>query len=231
MAVSPVLSFSLLEDHMSELSVAEFLKTRRSAKVSTLQEPGPNASQLQEILEIGTRVPDHGKYCPWYFIVLQDAARRQAGNLLRQAYAAENPDSAEAKLELESERFLRAPLVIAVVSRVREGKHPQWEQILSAGAVCYNICLAANAHGFGTNWLSEWYSFSPTFKSLLGVDAQDHFAGFLYIGTQSEKNEERERPDLSNLVTFWDGQSQLKTGETCGMPGTGYPLAQWSAKI
>ncbi|MDY0030038.1 MAG: nitroreductase [Pseudobdellovibrionaceae bacterium] len=215
---------------MSELSVVDFLKRRRSTKVATLQDPGPNSSQIQEILEIGTRVPDHGKYCPWYFIVLQGEARRKAGDLLRQAYKAENPDAAEAKLDLEAEKFLRAPLIIVVVSRIREGKHPQWEQILSAGAVCYNICLAANALGFGTNWLSEWYSFSPTFKLLMGVDEQDHFAGFLYIGTQSEKNEERERPDLSNLVTYWDGSSPLKTGETYGIPGSGYPVSCWSPK-
>jgi nitroreductase len=143
---------------------------------------------------------------------------------LRTAYAAENPDTSPAKIDLESERFLRAPMVIAVVSRIREGKNPQWEQILSAGAACYNLCLAANAMGFGTNWLTEWYTYSPTFKSLMGLDEHDNFAGFIYIGTASEKQEDRERPDLSKIVTHWTAQSPtLNKGEGYGQVGKGIP--------
>lgn len=193
--------------------IIPFLKTRRSSKITSLTSPGPNAEQLQDLLTIGARVPDHGKYHPWYFIVLEGDARREAGDLLRQAYAAENPDAAPAKLDLEAENFLRAPLVIAVVSRIREGKTPEWEQILSAGAACYNICLAANAMGFGSNWLTQWYSYSPTFRQLMGLETQDRFAGFIYIGTATAPNEDRERPDLSRIVTHWTKKSPaLNTG-------------------
>lgn len=193
--------------------IIPFLKTRRSSKITSLTSPGPNAEQLQDLLTIGARVPDHGKYHPWYFIVFEGNARREAGDLLRQAYAAENPDAAPAKLDLEAENFLRAPLVIAVVSRIREGKTPEWEQILSAGATCYNICLAANAMGFGSNWLTQWYSYSPTFRQLMGLETQDRFAGFIYIGTATAPNEERERPDLSRIVTHWTKKSPaLNTG-------------------
>ncbi|MBL8642086.1 MAG: nitroreductase [Alphaproteobacteria bacterium] len=193
--------------------IIPFLKTRRSSKITSLTSPGPNAEQLQDLLTIGARVPDHGKYHPWYFIVFEGNARREAGDLLRQAYAAENPDAAPAKLDLEAENFLRAPLVIAVVSRIREGKTPEWEQILSAGATCYNICLAANAMGFGSNWLTQWYSYSPTFRQLMGLETQDRFAGFIYIGTATTPNEDRERPDLSRIVTRWTKKSPaLNTG-------------------
>lgn len=193
--------------------IIPFLKTRRSSKITSLTSPGPNAEQLQDLLTIGARVPDHGKYHPWYFIVFEGNARREAGDLLRQAYGAENPDAAPAKLDLEAENFLRAPLVIAVVSRIREGKTPEWEQILSAGAACYNICLAANAMGFGSNWLTQWYSYSPTFRQLMGLETQDRFAGFIYIGTATAPNEDRERPDLSRIVTRWTKKSPaLNTG-------------------
>lgn len=193
--------------------IIPFLKSRRSSKITSLTSPGPNAEQLQNLLTIGARVPDHGKYHPWYFIVFEGDARREAGDLLRQAYAAENPDAAPAKLDLEAENFLRAPLVIAVVSRIREGKTPEWEQVLSAGAACYNICLAANAMGFGSNWLTQWYSYSPTFRKLMGLETQDRFAGFIYIGTATAPNEERERPDLSRIVTHWTKKSPaLNTG-------------------
>jgi nitroreductase len=201
-----------------------FLKNRRSSKVASLTEPAPNAEQLQEILTIASRVPDHGKYHPWYFIVLEGEARREIGVHLRTAYATENPDAEPAKLDLESERFLRAPLVIAVVSRIREGKNPQWEQILSAGAACYNLCLAANALGFGTNWLTEWYTYSPTFRKLMGLDERDNFAGFIYIGTATEKQEDRERPDLAQIVTHWSSKiSALNKGEAYGQVGKGLP--------
>ena len=195
------------------IAMIPFLKTRRSSKITSLVAPGPNTDQLADILTIGARVPDHGKYHPWYFIVLEGDARRDAGEMLRQAYAAENPDATPANLDLEAENFLRAPLVIAVVSRTREGKIPEWEQILSAGAACYNMCLAANGLGFGSNWLTQWYSYSPTFRRLMGLEDQDRFAGFIYIGTATTANEERERPDLSRIVTHWSKNSPaLNTG-------------------
>lgn len=202
----------------------ELLKNRRSSKITSLANPKPSASQLQDILTIAARVPDHGKYHPWYFIIFEGDARKEVGQHLRTAFAAENPDAAPAKLDLESERFLRAPLVIAVVSRIREGKNPQWEQMLSAGAACYNLCLAANAMGFGSNWLTEWYTYSPTFKSLMGLDELDNFAGFIYIGTATEPNEERERPDMTKIVTHWSEKSPaLNKGEGYGQIGKGIP--------
>jgi nitroreductase len=205
-------------------TLLEFLKNRRSSKVAGLSEPAPNAEQLAEILTIAARVPDHGKYHPWYFIVFEGGARTEIGAHLRTAYAAENPDAAPAKLDLEAERFLRAPLVVAVVSRIREGKNSEWEQILSSGAACYNLCLAANAMGFGTNWLTEWYSYSPTFKNLMGLDVHDHFAGFIYIGTTAEQQEDRERPDLSKIVTHWSNKTPaLNKGEGYGQIGKGMP--------
>jgi nitroreductase len=205
--------------------IINFLKTRRSSKVATLSAPAPTAEQLTDILTIAARVPDHGKYHPWYFIVFEGDARRQVGEHLRTAYTAENPDTPPAKLDLEAERFLRAPLVVAVVSRIREGKNPEWEQILSAGASCYNLCVAANAMGFGTNWLTEWYSYSPTFKTLMGLDSQDRFAGFIYIGTAAEVNEERDRPDLSKIATHWsDTSPALNKGDGYGQVGKGLPI-------
>lgn len=201
-----------------------FLKNRRSSKVATLSAPAPTAEQLQEILTIGARVPDHGKYHPWYFVVFEGDERAEIGAHLRTAFAAENPDAAPAKLDLEAERFLRAPMVVAVVSRIREGKNSEWEQILSSGAACYNLCLAANAMGFGTNWLTEWYTYSPTFKKLMGLDEHDHFAGFIYIGTSAEKQDDRERPDLSKIVTYWSRKTHaLNKGEGYGQVGKGMP--------
>lgn len=208
--------------------IIQTLQTRRSTKLTAMAAPGPSRAQIETILKVASRVPDHGKYAPWYFVVLEGDARAQAGQLLREAYAAENPDTAEAKLDLESERFLRAPVVIAVVSRIKDGKHPQWEQALSAGAACMNLCIAANAMGFGTNWLTEWYAFSPYFKQAFGLDGRDNFAGFIYLGTPTSANEERERPELENIVTYWQPGTPLQKGDQYGKQGDGLPKPGFS---
>lgn len=201
----------------------KYLLRRRSCKIKALQEPGPDRAQIETILRAASRVPDHGKLFPWYFIVFEGENREKAADILKKAWLAEHPDAPPAKIELEAARFTRAPVIIAVISRIREGKHPVWEQILSAGASCQNLCLAANALGFATNWLTEWYSYSPVFRQALGLDPQDHIAGFIYIGTPESAPEERPRPDLSGITTWWTPDASLHKGEEYGQTGKGYP--------
>jgi nitroreductase len=184
--------------------MVDFLQRRRSAKVKTLSGPGPTREQIDSILQIAARVPDHGKMVPWGFIVFEGEARTRAGGYLMNAWLEEDPEAAPAKLALESERFLRAPVVIGVVSSIKESpKAPEWEQVLSAGAVCFNLCLAANAMGFATSWLTEWYGYSPAFYASMGLGKTERFAGFIYIGTAQEQIEERERPDMKAITTYF----------------------------
>jgi nitroreductase len=191
----PVLSAKSLPE------MVDFLSRRRSTKVKSLMEPGPSPDQLKTILKIGARVPDHGKMVPWGFIVFEGAARQRAGEYLMNAWLEEDPEAAPAKLALEGERFLRAPVVIGVVSSVKESpKAPAWEQILSAGAACFNLCLAANAMGFATTWITEWYAYSAAFRKSMGLGESERFAGFIYIGTARDEPEERERPDIAAIV-------------------------------
>jgi nitroreductase len=90
------------------------------------------------------------------------------------------------------------------VSRVKETRGaPEWEQILSAGAACMNLCIAANALGYGSTWITEWISYSKTFTEGFGLAANERIAGFVHIGTAKEKPAERERPVLSEIVTRW----------------------------
>lgn len=201
----------------------EYLLHRRTCPVKTLGDPGPGEAQIQTILRAASRVPDHGKLFPWYFMTFKGEARAQAGELLKQAWLTEEPEAAPAKLELESERFLRAPLVIGVISRIRDSKHPIWEQVLSAGAACQNLCLAANALGFGAHWLTEWYAYNETVRAGLGLDKRDHVAGFVYIGTPTEQPTDRDRPDLNEIVTDWAPDVTLNKGAEYGHPALGVP--------
>jgi nitroreductase len=161
--------------------------------------------ELEKILTIAARVPDHKKLVPWRFIVFEGEARARMGELFAAACEAEEtaPPSA-VRLETERKRFLRAPLVVAVVSRVvRTPGAPEWEQVLSAGASAMSLCLAANAMGYGTSWITEWVAYSPRVRAGLGLAENERVAGFVHIGTAKERPEERERPRLSDIVTHW----------------------------
>lgn len=183
----------------------DLLLTRRSAKPAMLAEPGPSAAQLETILTVAGRVPDHKKLEPWRFIVFEGDARAEFGRVLLKACLAEDKETpSAARLELERSRLLRAPVVVAVISRVVPNPAaPEWEQVLSCGAACFNLCLAANALGFGTAWLTEWYAFSPAVKSALHLASNERIAGFIYIGTAKEQQPDRERPNLAKVVTRW----------------------------
>lgn len=185
-------------------SLYEFLSRRRSVKPDKLAGPGPTADELAQILTAGARVPDHKKLTPWRFIVFEGDARARAGDIFATACAAEEKDApSHVRLETERGRFLRAPLVVAVVSSLKGSKAPEWEQVLSSGALCYNTCLAANALGFATCWITEWIAYSPSVKSALGLLPDERIAGFLYIGRASEKPDERERPELTRIVSYF----------------------------
>lgn len=186
-------------------SIFEFLAARRSVKPDRLAAPGPTPQQLQQILTVGARVPDHKKLAPWRFIVFEGEARKTMGEIFAKACEAEESQPpSHVRLELERGRFLRAPLVVAVISSIkpRPGA-PEWEQVLSAAAVCFNTCLAANALGFGTSWITEWIAYSKTVREALGLKESERIAGFIYMGQPMEKPEERERPVVETLITHW----------------------------
>jgi nitroreductase len=185
----------------------ELLLRRRSAKAAMLSEPGPTQAQLETILTAATRVPDHKKLEPWRFIVFEGEARAAFGRVLLKACLAEDKETpSAARLETERTRFLRAPTVVAVISRVTPNPAaPEWEQVLSCGAACFNMCLAANALGFGTCWITEWYSYSAAVRAALQLGPNERMAGFVYIGTASERQADRERPDLGAITSRWTG--------------------------
>jgi nitroreductase len=191
---------------MSEAMI-EFLLSRRSSRPAMLREPGPDASQLRTMLTAAARVPDHKKLAPWRFLVFAGDARRQFGEKLAEVCQREETETpSEVRLQTERDRFLRAPLVVGVVSRVDRSRGvPEMEQILSAGAAAFNFCLAANALGFGTSWITEWYAFSPGMRPVLGLGEDETMAGFIYVGTAAESQPDRDRPILDDIVTHWAG--------------------------
>lgn len=190
---------------MMTATVLDFLLKRRSSKPALLREPGPTADQLRQMLEAAARVPDHKKMVPWRFVIFEGDARAAFGEKLAEICIAEEAEApSPVRLQTERERLTRAPMVIAVISRItRTSTVPELEQTLSAGAACMNLCLAANALGFGTSWITEWYAYSDGVRKVLGLGDGEVVGGFIYIGTASETQPDRDRPDLDAITTHW----------------------------
>ncbi len=193
-----------LEPHHASAETLALLARRRSTVANNMAEPGPTPEQIDDLLRIATRVPDHGKLAPWRFVLFEGEARADFGKILRKVFAANNPDAPDDLLDFEEKRFVRAPTVLAVISSVTE-KHkvPVWEQQLSAGAVCQSLLIAANAMGFAAQWISEWYAYDQSIKDTMGLKSGERIAGWIYIGTATERPRERPRPVRENLVSRW----------------------------
>jgi nitroreductase len=180
----------------------ELLSTRKSVKAVELKAPGPSAGEVDKLLTIACRVPDHGKLTPWRFIVFEGDARLAAGAAIAAAFRAKYPDAKPEQVEFEHRRLAHAPLVVAVVSRAApHGKIPEWEQVLSAGAAAMNLVLAAHALGYGANWITGWYAYDRSVLDALGLASHERIAGFIHIGTSSGSAQDRPRPPLSEIAT------------------------------
>ena len=180
----------------------ELLKTRRSVKPRDMTGPGPSPAELDTILTIGARVPDHGKLAPWRFIVFEGDARLRAGEIIARVFATKHSQATEAEIDVEKRRLADAPLVIGLVSFTKpHPKVPAYEQELSAGASAMNIVTAATALGYGACWLTGWFSFDRDVLDGLGLTSDEKLAGFIHVGTVSKPSEDRPRPALSEIVT------------------------------
>ncbi len=183
----------------------DLLKRRRSAPPAVMDGPGPSAHDLETILTVAARVPDHGKLAPWRFVVFEGAARDRAGRVALMIRIEDAADLDEKARDEELQRFARAPLVVAVVSRAApHAKIPEWEQVLSAGAVCMNLIVAARALGFAATWLTEWPAYDARFRAAIGLAEHERIAGFLHIG-RAAPVEDRVRPALADIVTTFPG--------------------------
>lgn len=184
----------------------ELLKTRRSVKPIEMTGPGPSAAEIDTLLGIASRVPDHGKLAPWRYIVFEGEARLAAGAVLADVFRADRPDATADQIDFERQRLARAPLVIAVVSRAAPHvKIPEWEQLMSAAASAMLLVTAAHALGYAASWLTEWYAYDRRVLEKLGLSPEERIVGFVHIGKPSKPPEDRDRPQLSAIVTRYAG--------------------------
>jgi len=180
------------------------LARRRSTLARKMTGPGPTAEEREALIRLAARTPDHGKLFPWRFLTFEGEARSRFGERLEARFKALEPEAPAERLALERTRFERAPLVVAVISDVTENhKIPEWEQVLSAGAVCQTMLIAASAMGYAAQWLTEWYAYDREIKTALGLASGERVAGFVYIGQAAQTPTERARK--APRVQAWGG--------------------------
>lgn len=188
-----------MQDHTSPETLS-FLRTRRSHPPRTLSGPPPTRDELMALLELGARVPDHGKLEPWRFVVLERAALDRLAPLLADQVAAEGADAAAVE---KARSAFDSPLIVAVVSSpVDSPKIPQWEQVLSAGAVCLELLNAALASGFGAAWLTGPAAQPAFARAHLGLEPGEQVVGLIHIGQRGATPPDRPRPDVAARTTF-----------------------------
>lgn len=183
----------------------ELLNSRRSVPALQLDEPGPDAKQLQQLLTAAMRVPDHGKLTPWRFLLLQGDARRELGRRLSAMHLEKDPGLPERKHMKDNERYEHAPVVVTVIARLQPDhpKIPEQEQLLSGGCVAFNLLLGAHAMGFAAQWLTGWAAYDRDAAKLLGLTDNERVIGFVHIGTPALEMPERDRPDLADKAVQW----------------------------
>ncbi len=185
-------------------ALVDYLTTRRSVGIGFLRDPGPTPDELQTLLTIATRVPDHGKFAPWRLVIIDGDARAEAGRRLAEVARRRNPNLDESGLDIERRQFLPAPLTIGVLYSPRPNpKAPELEQLLSAGNVCFNLVHGAFALGYAASWVTRWYAFDVEAQTMLGARGGERFVGFVHIGSTEVKLDDRDRPSLDSVVTRW----------------------------
>ena len=177
------------------------LARRRSTKVAHFIEPGPNSAEIDALIRLAARVPDHGKLGPWRFVVMEGEARGRAGEAIAAVIAGDEGVD-ELRLTAARNHFKRAPAVVMVVSTAApHAKIPEWEQQLSSGAVCFSMLVAAHAMGYAACWLTEWPAYDARTRAALGLAEHERVAGFVYLGTAREQPTERVRADAGARIS------------------------------
>ena len=180
------------------------LDARRSVPAKQLAAPGPDHPTLLRMLQSAVRVPDHGKRIPWRFLRISGAARHALGERLVARALERDPTAGDAVLEKDRQRFAHAPLVVVVIAKLGpDEKIPEQERLLSAGCVCFALLQAAQACGFGAQWLTGWPAYDAEVMRWFGLSAEERIVGFIHIGTPQLEVPERERPDPTQLLSDW----------------------------
>lgn len=189
-----------LNDRSSFLSL---LETRRSGRPREMVAPGPSEAELERILTIAARTPDHGKLFPWRFVTVSADQREALADLLAKALPESDPEAGPAHYQKALEFARQAPTLVVLVSApVADHKIPLWEQQLSVGAAGMNLLMAAHAMGYVGGWLTGWAAYNERVRAAF-CGPGERIAGFLFLGSPGIELQERPRAPLAEVVRPW----------------------------
>ena len=186
---------------------SNILSSRRSVLAKLISEPGPSEFELNKILSIGIRVPDHGICAPWRIQIINKKGQKNLGDLYASLFSENNPDASSEQIEYWRLRPQSAPTLLVITfypNKEKIDKIPLSEQLLSCGALCQNIINASFHLGYVSQWLTEWPAYNDSIKRSLGHKKLNDILGFIFIGSSSEKPKERRRPEIEEIVSKWE---------------------------
>ena len=189
-----------LNDRSSTLTL---LETRRSGRPREMIAPGPSEAEIERILSIAARTPDHGKLFPWRFVIVAPEQRARLADLLVEALPESDPDAGPAHVEKAVAFAHQAPTLIVLVSApIADHKIPQWEQQLSVGAAGMNLLLATHACGYVGGWITGWAAYSERVRAAF-CGPGERIAGFMFLGSPGVELQERPRAPLAAVAKPW----------------------------
>ena len=188
---------------MPPMLTLDALDTRLSVPTRQLAAPGPDDAQLLRMLQTATRVPDHGKRVPFRLLRIAGDTRLALADAAEARLREREPDVGDAAVQKLRTRFTVPPLTLAVIARLGfDEKIPASERAATASCVCLLLLQAAQAEGFGAQWLTGWPAYDrPFLEGTLGLSPDEQLAGTIAIGTPLVQAPERERPDVTKLLT------------------------------
>jgi nitroreductase len=166
------------------MELIEGIESRTSALKLTA--PGPTREHIEQIIKAGTRAPDHGRLRPWRFIVIEGDARKRLGEAMANILRSKMPDATQQQLDAEAGKAMRAPTIIVVAAKITKAKIPELEQLAAVAAAAQNMFLAAHALRYGAMWKTGAVAYDRNAKEMLGLAAEDHIVGLLYLGTTAQ---------------------------------------------
>ena len=156
------------------------------------------------ILQAAVRVPDHAGLVPFRFLRIAGEARTAFANVvIAQAPPAQSNLSATTLAKIQA-LITQTPLILVVITALWRGHAaPELEQHLTTGCVCFAILQAAQAYGYGAQWLTSWAAYDPKIAQALNLADHESVCGFIHIGTPRIPSVERPRPDAELLLRDW----------------------------
>lgn len=158
------------------------LLTRYSVSAKHLREPGPTDDELWQVAMASLRAPDHEKRIPFRFLVARGEALARLAELFVDYGRRHGKEGRD--LDLEREKAMQAPVVIAVIARIDplDEVVPATEQWLAVGGAIANAVAALHYLGYGAKMVAGARARDPAIHGAYCGEGEE-LVGWISAGT------------------------------------------------